>query len=49
MLHQAANQGVEFKKFDSLTKTESIKSRLIKERGYFCGVCKLSTWNNQRI
>jgi len=42
-------KGSSVKKFDELTKTESIKKRLIKERGYICQSCNLSTWLNKPI
>lgn len=44
MLHQAANQGKEFKSFEGLVKSASIKNRLIKERGHSCEMCGLFKW-----
>lgn len=44
MLHQAANRGKEIKKFEGLTKPDSIKKRLIKERGKKCENCGLFKW-----
>lgn len=49
MKHQAWNQGLEIKKFENLTKPESIKSRLIKEFGHFCSNCNNSHWINKPI
>lgn len=49
MLHQAANRGKEFKPFEGLLKTESIKKRLILELGHICTKCGLSSWMGQPI
>lgn len=49
MLHQAINQGVEFKTFDDLISNDAIKSRLVKERGHKCEVCNLTEWLNKPI
>lgn len=46
MLHQAHNQGKELKPFDGLTKSNSIRSRLIKELGNQCQKCKTTIWND---
>lgn len=44
MLHQAANLNKEFVEFDNLTTPDSIKRRLLKELGYKCQKCELTTW-----
>lgn len=49
MLHQAANQGVEFKTFDSLTTNDSIKKRLVIERGHKCESCLNTHWLSDLI
>ena len=49
MLHKATNTGREFKTFDGLTTNESIKRRLIAERGYSCESCKLFAWLDKPI
>lgn len=49
MLHQASNQGKEFKLFGNLIKPSSIKKRLISELGHSCTKCKLETWLNKPI
>jgi len=49
MLHQAANQGTEFKPFDSLVSNDSIKTRLIKELSHRCQSCNLTEWLNNPI
>lgn len=49
MLHQASNQGKEFKDFDSLHNNRSIKKRLINEYGNTCQKCSLSVWNDLPI
>lgn len=49
MLHQAHNKGKEFVSFEDLTKTSSIKIRLLKERGHICECCGLSEWMAEPI
>lgn len=49
MLNQAINFGKEFKLFDEIKKPETIKKRLIKERGYKCEVCLISEWLGEKI
>jgi hypothetical protein len=48
-LDQAINLDREFKPFDNLGKTTSIRKRLIKERGYQCECCGLSQWFDHPI
>lgn len=49
MLNQAINSGKEFKRFDDIKKPETIKRRLVKERGYLCERCFISEWLNEPI
>lgn len=42
-------KGSTIKKFDELLKPDSIKKRLIEERGHICESCNLSTWLNKPI
>jgi hypothetical protein len=42
-------KGTAIKKFDDITKPETIKKRLINERGYKCENCNLSVWLNKPI
>ena len=49
MLHEAANQGREFKPFDELKRPASIKNRLTKERGYMCESCGITNWKDKPI
>jgi hypothetical protein len=42
-------KGSILKKFDDITKPETIKKRLIGERGYKCENCNLSVWLNKPI
>jgi hypothetical protein len=42
-------KGSHLKPFDGLRKIESIKRRLIQERGHSCEHCQLSSWSNQPI
>lgn len=44
MHHLAITQGQEIKPFEDLINPESIKSRLISERGHKCESCNLSEW-----
>lgn len=48
-LGQAARKGVEIKTFDGLIKPESIKRRLLKERGHKCEDCKRTEWGDVPI
>ena len=49
MLHQAFNQGIEFKTFDELTSNDAIKKRLVSERGHRCESCLNSHWLSSLI
>ena len=42
-------KGSQIKRFDELVKPESIKKRLIEERGHKCENCDLSTWMEKQI
>lgn len=44
MTHQAHNSGMEFKLFDELSKSSSIKTRLLKELGNVCQMCGNDEW-----
>lgn len=44
MVHKSINQGREFKKYEELTTNDSIKKRLILERGHKCECCGLEHW-----
>lgn len=47
--HQAFNQGREFKTFENLITSESIKKRLIKKRSAACEICGISSWCKRPI
>ena len=49
MTGMAHNRDKELIPFEGLKKPHSIKSRLIKERGYLCEECKLDEWRGQPI
>ncbi len=44
MSHQAHNSGMEFKPFDELVKSGSVKKRLLKELGHTCQNCGAKEW-----
>ena len=49
MTHQVWNRGLEIIPFENLIRSDSIKKRLVKERGYCCENCKLYMWQNKPI
>lgn len=49
MLHKLIFTGTEIKQLDELRKPESIKKRIVSERGHVCESCLLYLWMGKQI